>query len=237
MPLHDWMSHLKPDRKLSELCLPGSHDAGVYKDKDAGVKPGSSTRCQYSNIWQQALHGSRVFDIRCFLRKTGVFNKTKTPTMGHFFKEGKDGSGGDCGGVTDRLLRDAEERQLQVGLEPRPRADHRELARERPSTEERSASCWKACSRPFSSKARGRSASTDRRASPKPKRARSRTRSMYRSMGKPASAAASPASSCRRMPVKLWARVCRGSRAPCDYVLQGWRPRLGSCLFGLAAFW
>jgi hypothetical protein len=107
MPLHDWMSHLKFDRKLSELCLPGSHDAGVYKDKDAGVKPGSSTRCQYSNIWQQAMHGSRVFDIRCFLRKTGVFNKTKTPTMGHFFKEGKDGSGGDYGGTLISALEDA----------------------------------------------------------------------------------------------------------------------------------
>jgi hypothetical protein len=81
MPIHNWMSGLKGTRKLVELCLPGSHDAGVYRDVNAGVKPGSSTRCQYSNIWQQAMHGSRVFDVRCFLRTTGVFKKKKTPTM------------------------------------------------------------------------------------------------------------------------------------------------------------
>lgn len=54
------MSHLKFNRKLSELCLPGTHDAGVYKEKDAGVKPGFSTRCQYLNIWQQAHARSRA---------------------------------------------------------------------------------------------------------------------------------------------------------------------------------
>jgi hypothetical protein len=66
------MHGLKGTRKLVELCLPGSHDAGVYRDLNAGVNPGSSTRCQYSNIWEQAMNGSRVFDIRCFLRTTGV---------------------------------------------------------------------------------------------------------------------------------------------------------------------
>ena len=99
MPIHNWMSGLKGTRKLVELCLPGSHDAGVYRDLNAGVKPGSSTRCQYSNIWDQAMSGSRVFDIRCFLRTTGVFKKKKTPTMGHFFKEGKDGYLGEYGGT------------------------------------------------------------------------------------------------------------------------------------------
>ena len=82
MPIYNWMRGLKNDRKLKELCLPGSHDAGVYKDKQAGIKPGSSTRTQYSPIYNQAMHGSRVFDVRCFLRTTGVFKKTKTVTMG-----------------------------------------------------------------------------------------------------------------------------------------------------------
>lgn len=107
MPIHNWMSGLDSKRKLVELCLPGSHDAGVYRDQKAGVNPGSSTRCQYSNIWQQAMHGSRVFDVRCFLRTTGVFQKKKTPTMGHFFKEGKDGYLGEYGGTLLSALEDA----------------------------------------------------------------------------------------------------------------------------------
>jgi hypothetical protein len=107
MPTYDWMSGLKGTRKLVELCLPGSHDAGVYRDSNAGVKPGSSARCQYSNIWQQAIHGSRVFDVRCFLRTTGAFKKKKTPTMGHFFKEAKDGYLGEYGGTLMSALENA----------------------------------------------------------------------------------------------------------------------------------
>jgi hypothetical protein len=107
MPIHNWMSGLNGSRKLVDLCLPGSHDAGVYRDPNAGVKPGSSARTQYSNIWQQAMYGSRVFDIRCFLKTTGVFKKTKTPTMGHFFKEGKDGYLGEYGGTLMSAMDDA----------------------------------------------------------------------------------------------------------------------------------
>jgi hypothetical protein len=58
-------------------------------------------------FWQQAIEGSRVFDIRCFLRKTGIIKKTKTPTMGHFFKEGRDGSLGGYGGTLMSALVDA----------------------------------------------------------------------------------------------------------------------------------
>jgi hypothetical protein len=101
------MSGLKGTRKLVELCLPGSHDAGVYRDVTTGVNPGSSARTQYSNIWQQAMHGSRVYDVRCFLRTKGVFKKTKTATMGHFFKEGKDGYLGEYGGTFLSALEDA----------------------------------------------------------------------------------------------------------------------------------
>jgi hypothetical protein len=102
-----WMKHLTPGRKLSELCLPGSHDAGVYRDTGRGVNPGSSTRCQSSHIFDQALAGSRVFDIRVFLRTTGVVKKVKTPTMGHFFTEAKDGWFGDYGGTLVSALEDA----------------------------------------------------------------------------------------------------------------------------------
>jgi hypothetical protein len=105
--LQDWMSHLQDNRKLVDLCLPASHDAGVYRDKQAGINPGTKACCQASNIWKQALAGSRVFDVRCFLRTTGVFKKKKTPTMGHFFKEGKDGYLGEYGGTLMSALEDA----------------------------------------------------------------------------------------------------------------------------------
>ena len=105
--MNEWMKGLNDQKKLVQLCLPGSHDAGVYRDEKNGVNPGTSTRCQYSEIWKQALAGSRVFDIRCFLRTTGIINKEKTPTMGHFFKEGKDGYFGDYGGTLMSALEDA----------------------------------------------------------------------------------------------------------------------------------
>jgi hypothetical protein len=105
--LQNWMSYLDDSRTLIDLCLPGSHDAGVYRDQNAGANPGSKTCCQASDIWKQALAGSRVFDVRCFLRTTGVFKKTETPTMGHFFKEGKDGYLGDYGGTLISALEDA----------------------------------------------------------------------------------------------------------------------------------
>lgn len=107
MKLADWMTALDDDRRLYELCLPGSHDAGVYRDLQQGAKPGSKAQCQYSGIWKQARDGSRVFDVRCFLRKTGVIKKKKTVTMGHFFKEGKDGYLGDYGGTLMSALEDA----------------------------------------------------------------------------------------------------------------------------------
>jgi hypothetical protein len=96
--LHNWMSGLDHNRKLVELCLPGSHDAGVYLDKDKGVTPGDKARCQDGNIGKQAYCGSRVFDIRCFM-------DGKTPKMGHFFAD-KPGVG-DWGGTLESALSDA----------------------------------------------------------------------------------------------------------------------------------
>jgi hypothetical protein len=95
--LHNWMSGLQGTRKLVELWLPGSHDSGVYTDKKKGVDPGDSARCQYENIYEQASVGSRVFDIRVFLRDTGFLGRTKIPTMGHFFMDKASAVTGDWG--------------------------------------------------------------------------------------------------------------------------------------------
>lgn len=112
-----WMRGLEPNRKLVELCLPGSHDGGVYRDMrpfpghTKVADPGPWARCQYENIWEQALCGSRVFDIRVFLRKEDPSDKTETPretpTMAHFFKETTHGHLGDYGGMLMSALHDA----------------------------------------------------------------------------------------------------------------------------------
>jgi hypothetical protein len=116
--IQNWMKDLDPKRKLVELCLPGSHDAGVYQDlREApfrghirghtqAVNPDAMARCQYTNIWEQAMCGSRVFDIRVFLRKDRSEN-TEIPTMGHFFKETTHGHGGDYGGTLMSALNHA----------------------------------------------------------------------------------------------------------------------------------
>ena len=96
--LHDWMSGLKDDRKLVQLCLPGSHDAGVYTDEARKLTPGDMGRCQHENIGKQADWGSRVFDIRCFM-------DGKTPKMGHFFAD--KAPLGDWGGTLESALDDA----------------------------------------------------------------------------------------------------------------------------------
>jgi hypothetical protein len=103
--LRNWMSGLQGTRKLVELCLPGSHDAGVYTDKARELTPGDMSRCQSANIGEQAELGSRVFDIRCFLRTTGIIKKTKIPTMGHFFAD--TAPLGSYGGTLESALQDA----------------------------------------------------------------------------------------------------------------------------------
>ncbi len=62
------MSDLNDDFVLSQITMPGSHDAGIY-NADAvqtGVfKPSlSKTVCQSGTIYQQCEAGSRFFDIR-----------------------------------------------------------------------------------------------------------------------------------------------------------------------------
>jgi hypothetical protein len=115
--IEKWMEGLAPHRALFELCLPGSHDAGVYQDwrplsrGQKGVNPGAKARCQEKNIWEQAMCGSRVFDIRVFLAPdwTGIKKETprEIPTMGHFFSETTHGHVGDYGGTLMSALRDA----------------------------------------------------------------------------------------------------------------------------------
>jgi len=66
-----WLGKIQGDPRLRELVLPGSHDAGVYAESVFTVNsPKSWARCQGSNIYNQAIHGSRMFDCRVFWEAT-----------------------------------------------------------------------------------------------------------------------------------------------------------------------
>ena len=117
-----WLAGIPGTRLLHRLVLPGSHDAGVYgASLTTFGAPKSLTRCQGSNIYNQALSGSRVFDCRVFLRRQhtfgNLFKKDKkvvevVPTMGHFAAEktinvwGR-GSLGGYGGTLTTAVKDA----------------------------------------------------------------------------------------------------------------------------------
>ncbi|MGQ0697760.1 MAG: hypothetical protein ACT4PZ_05895 [Panacagrimonas sp.] len=84
MSNESWLSTLSGDRLLIQTTIPGSHDAGVYGVGLSTVfSPKKFARCQGSNIYNQAIAGSRMFDCRVFLKRdkdSGEF----VPTMGHF---------------------------------------------------------------------------------------------------------------------------------------------------------
>lgn len=68
-----WMSSLMkqfPDReiKFSELCLPGSHDAGVYILRRCSFGANScNTQTQHLDMYKQLEAGYRIFDVRPML--------------------------------------------------------------------------------------------------------------------------------------------------------------------------
>ncbi|HEY6640814.1 hypothetical protein [Povalibacter sp.] len=113
-----WMSKIQNDPQLIEMVLPASHDAGVYGDSLTRVAcPKRYARTQGSNIYNQAMSGSRVFDVRVFLKriKDEAGNSVLEPTMGHFAAEkfkwpkvGKStGAFGGYGGSFMTAVRDA----------------------------------------------------------------------------------------------------------------------------------
>jgi hypothetical protein len=85
-----WMSKIQHDPQLIHMVLPASHDAGVYGDSLTRVAcPKRYARTQGSNIYNQAMSGSRVFDVRVFLKRIKDENGKSViePTMGHFAAE------------------------------------------------------------------------------------------------------------------------------------------------------
>ncbi|HEY0943359.1 MAG TPA: hypothetical protein VGE08_24955 [Steroidobacter sp.] len=85
-----WMSKIQHNPPLIHMVLPASHDAGVYGDSLTRVaSPKRFARTQGSNIYNQAMSGSRVFDVRVFLKriKDESGKSVVVPTMGHFAAE------------------------------------------------------------------------------------------------------------------------------------------------------
>ncbi len=74
---HDWMSKLPSDRKLSEILMPGSHDAGLYEVTGSSV-PNSWVITQEKTIGEQLKAGVRCFDLR-------VYNKRDFPGVSNLF--------------------------------------------------------------------------------------------------------------------------------------------------------
>lgn len=65
MDTRNWLGELPDTTKLSDIVMPGSHDAGMSKTEHCTI-PGSSplVKTQALNIGDQANAGSRYFDIR-----------------------------------------------------------------------------------------------------------------------------------------------------------------------------
>ncbi len=59
------MASLIQSHSLSEICIPGSHDAGMCKlTSSTAASIASNTQTQSVNIYDQLMHGARYFDIR-----------------------------------------------------------------------------------------------------------------------------------------------------------------------------
>ena len=71
-----WMGALPDARKLNEISMPGSHDAGVYREvsNKAGVLPvpKDQTACQDRPVLEQCEAGSRFLDVRLKVSRTSI---------------------------------------------------------------------------------------------------------------------------------------------------------------------
>jgi hypothetical protein len=74
MQMYDWMSSIDSTRLLSQITMPGSHDAGIFTDEatSKGMVSKSSAVCQDVNVYEQCIAGSRFFDIRLKASSDGI---------------------------------------------------------------------------------------------------------------------------------------------------------------------
>lgn len=60
----NWMSYLKDDAKITKIVMPGSHNSATM----GMIK---LAKCQNGSLYEQAMHGVRMFDIRLKANKKG----------------------------------------------------------------------------------------------------------------------------------------------------------------------
>lgn len=72
----DWMGALADTLTLGDILMPGSHDAGVYREVStkAGFLslPKSWTTCQSTSVLEQCEAGSRFFDVRLKVSSSSI---------------------------------------------------------------------------------------------------------------------------------------------------------------------
>lgn len=73
----DWMAKLPDERRLSHICLPGSHDSATAYTQSTGVISGAvswvcqAINCQSLSISEQLNAGVRFLDLRLYPEKDG----------------------------------------------------------------------------------------------------------------------------------------------------------------------
>jgi hypothetical protein len=79
------------EKRLIDICIPGSHDAGMYFD-NGGTRYAAecNTLTQDKSIWNQLLLGTRFFDIRPVM-SGGIFKTGHYGNIGGVTCQGKSG--------------------------------------------------------------------------------------------------------------------------------------------------
>lgn len=88
MPLNNWMQEKfdtpagRANPRLSEIFMPGSHDAGMYVTPDTSGGRTGKTITHFDDITTQLNNGARFFDIR-------VYRMGGSPRIGHYPKKSR----------------------------------------------------------------------------------------------------------------------------------------------------
>ena len=96
-----WMSELPDNRILYDICMPASHDAGLYEVSSMKIiSDESKVITQDSNITDQLKYGVRFFDLRIFKNGNNEYR------AGHFAEVlgGGKADGGGFGPTVDAIF-------------------------------------------------------------------------------------------------------------------------------------
>lgn len=73
-PFRNWQYMLKDDAKVTQIAIPGSHDAAAANIDGSMLSVGTFLlACQNASVYDQLLCGSRYFDLRTMLSKGELY--------------------------------------------------------------------------------------------------------------------------------------------------------------------